>query len=266
MAKKICITGSQGFIGTYLTPFLGESYQVVPFTGDLLDKTQVADFFTANEDVEVVVHLAGRFSGNLQELIDINLTVFANLLEEGIRHNLKKVIYTSTGAVYGEPQGDESLETDPLLPNTPYGLVKKFAEDLLQLFASQNGLDYDILRFPNVYGEGNNKGVVFSFLNAIKEKGVITINGDGEQARNFLHITDACQAIGLAIEYPKSDIFNISNPEVVSINDLVALLKEKYTFEVEYKPANNNLRNLLLNIDKAKNELGFDPKITKVQL
>lgn len=270
MDKKIrvCVTGSSGFIGQKLIELLSfnSNIEVIPFEGDLLIKEDIEKFFKKNENIDQIVNLVGLFFGDFENLVKINTVALSNLLEVAVKNGIKKITHTSTGAVYGEPVSLESKETDPLKPNSLYGLSKKYTEECVQYYADNFSLEYVILRFPNVYGKGNNKGVIFNFLDAIKTKGKITINGDGTQSRNFLHVSDAARAIEKAISYNKNGIFNISNPGKVTLNDLVASLKEKYQFEVEYQPADNNMKDILLDISLAKKELGFEPEVKEVLL
>lgn len=260
-AKRVCVTGTSGFIGSNLLRTLRDEFEVIPFKGDLLDKNHVSEFFKENEEIDQIIHLVGLFAGNITELINVNVSALANLIEEADRNKIRRIIYTSTGAVYGEPKSNESYETDRLAPNTFYGLSKKIAEDLLRLAKEINGTNYCILRFPNVYGEGSQKGVVYNFLSDIIEKGEVTIYGDGNQARNFLHVSDACAAIKLAMNYEGSGLWNISNSKVVTINELVEIFQDKYNFKVKYQQANNNLKDLILNADKAKKDLNFESKV-----
>lgn len=265
---KICVTGYSGFIGSRLANYAKgiEHVELVPFKGDLLSKEDIALFFGENKDIDQIIHLVGAFSGTLGDLVNINVVALGNLLEAAVAEGIKKIIYTSTGAVYGEPVGTASKEDDPLNPNTLYGLSKKYAEECLLYYSKNHSIDFVVLRFPNVYGGGSTKGVVYNFLTDIEEKGEITVFGDGEQSRNFLHVQDACKAIMLAVDYRGSGIFNISNPGKTSINDLIQLLSKKYDFSVNYKPGNNNLKDLLLDIAKAKKELGFMPEIRGIRL
>jgi UDP-glucose 4-epimerase len=259
--ETIGITGGSGFIGSHLTPVLdaaGISYRI--FAGNLLDTKDIELFFLGTR-ITTIVHLAGTFEGSFQSLLEKNVMTTENLLGTGIKHGLKKLIYTSTGAVYGDPVNEQSTEADPLQPNTFYGLSKKFAEDCVRYYQQNHQLHYVILRYPNVYGEGNKKGVLYNFLQAIKNKGEIAIAGTGEQSRNFLHVTDACNAIVKALSYHGApDSFNISNPIRFTINDVVRKFQKHYDFSVTYKPKDNYLKDLLLNIDKAEEKLKF--KIT----
>ena len=260
---NVCITGSDGFIGSHLLDQIKQypQYNPVIFAGDLLKKEDVDSFF-AKHKIDQTIFLVGSFFGDINSLIDLNVTTLANYLEAATKIAGHKIIYTSTGAVYGEPLHALSVESDPILPNTEYGFCKKTSEELIQYYHRMTGMDFVILRFPNVFGPHNAKGVVYSFLKDIQERGSITIFGDGNQSRNFLHVDDACEAIVKSLDYAGSDVFNISNSKKTTLNDLVDIFKQEFQFTVEYQPQNNNLRDLLLNTDKAKVKLGFEANRT----
>ncbi|MDB5251197.1 MAG: UDP-glucose 4-epimerase [Flaviaesturariibacter sp.] len=256
-SRGIALTGSRGFIGKALAARLATAgAPCIAFPGNLLSTADLESFFEQHP-VDQVVHLVGGFEGDFDRLLETNVRPTQHLLEVGRRYGLRKVIYASTGAVYGEPLGDTSKETDPLLPNTLYGLAKKLTEETLHFYTRQYGIDAVILRFPNVYGEGNAKGVLYHFLQAIRRDGALTIAGDGSQSRNFLHVTDACIAIEKALAFEGSGIFNISNPVKVSIRDLVDQLACHYSFGVNYREQDNFLKDLLLDTTKAEQVLGF---------
>ncbi|MCX6808591.1 MAG: NAD(P)-dependent oxidoreductase [Candidatus Berkelbacteria bacterium] len=265
---KIAIFGSDGFIGTHLLKLLSqnEKIELIPFKGNNLERKEIFDFFEENSGIDQVINLAGTFFGDFDQLSKVNLVVLNNILETATANKVGKIIYTSSGAVYGEPLRSESKESDPLHPNTVYGLVKKYCEESVLFYNETKRLEYCILRFSNVYGEGNNKGVIYNFLTDIEKSGKVRVTGDGEQSRNFLYVTDACEALEKAIFHKKSAVFNISNPIKVSINDILEKLRQTHKFEVEYVKSDNFLKDLLLNIDKAKEELGFEPKVVDLKL
>ncbi len=265
--KTIGITGCDGFIGKHLIELIGKSgkYDIRCFKGDLLKEEDVKDFFKKG-DIDMVIHLAGAFFGDFNTLLNVNFKTTENLVRIGTENGMRKIIFSSTGAVYGEPVNNASKESDPTKPNTYYGITKLFAEKIIELYSYLRGLEYVILRFPNVYGEGNDKGVIFNFLRDIKEKGAITVYGDGSATRDFLHVSDACRAIIKSINYKGSEIFNISNPTKISISGLVLLLGKKHTFSVDYREANNNLKSLHLSVKKASDFLGFRTKVSKLEI
>lgn len=263
--KNVGITGSSGFIGSHLTRYLAQkNIPFACFSGNALRVRDVERFFLDNK-ISQVVFLIGTFDLPFENQLKINVLTLQKFLEVGMQYGLKKIIFTSSGAVYGEPKKGESSENDPLEPNTLYGLSKLLAEDCILYYARNNSLRFVILRFPNVYGE-NNKGVISKFLSDIKKYKKITIAGNGTQKRNFLHVKDACIAIGKALQYRKSDIFNISNPTKILINELAEKLKGKYNFSIQYKPKDNSPDNILLNIEKAKKLLCFKPKVADLEI
>ncbi len=255
------ITGARGFIGENLIKRLDvESIQYKILTGDLLDSDAVDSFV---DGCDTVVHLAGIFSDDFRKLLEANLFGTRNLVESCKKYRVGKIVFSSTGAVYGEPANDGiSKEIDPLLPNTLYGLSKLYAEEYITF----SGVPSVILRFPNVYGPGNEKGVVFNFLKSIREKKEVTIFGSGEQKRNFLFVDDAVQSIFSSIEYSGSEtVFNISDKAIYSLNDVVEILRESgLSFDVKYQAADesNALQVLSEDISKAEKILGWTPKIS----
>lgn len=264
--KKIGITGASGFVGKHLTCLFDKSninYKI--YDKDIFNEKNLHTFFQ-NNNIEQIIHLIGSFNLPFENQLSLNALSVQKVLETGKKYNLKKIIYASTGAVYGEPAGDESYEDDPLQPNTLYGLSKSIAEEITKYYQTNHGIIYIILRFPNIYGEGNDKGVVYNFIKGIKETGGIIIEGDGKQARNFLHVSDACEAIFRCLSYDKSNIFNISNPKLISINELVGILKKRCQFKIKYSKSVNNLKSLSLNVEKVKKELDFRPKITDLHI
>jgi UDP-glucose 4-epimerase len=261
---KVILTGSRGFLGQHLLPQLeSKGYEIAAFKGNLLDYEDLNHFLSNNSDSEFVIHLAGKFSGELQGLIDSNCIATYNLVNAMQCNHIKNILFSSSGAVYGEPpENSHSQETDCTHPHTIYGITKKIAETLI-LNSSLNSI---ILRFPAVYDTHTSNGVIAKFLHSIQQDKQVCIYGDGTQERNFLHINDACDSIINAISKKIFSIFNISNPKSISINQLVSLLALKYDFTVNYLPKNNNLNKLLLDISKAKRDLDWQPKIVDLVL
>lgn len=264
---KICVTGSNGFIGSNLLKCLSKNrkFEIVSFNGNLLDKKDIEIFFGTHKKIDQLVHLAGGFYGDFNTLFLVNVTAINNLLEQAVKHSVNKIVFASSGAVYGEPVREKSTENDPLNPNTLYGLSKMFAEECIKYYLRSYNLEFVILRFSNVYGQGNSKGVIYNFLKSIKEKNKVTIFGTGKQKRNFLFVEDATRSIISALEYTGTEIFNIADKNIYSLRDVVKILKNSgLKFEVEYQPAEtaNALQVLSEDITKAKSEMRWEPQIT----
>lgn len=263
---KVFVTGADGFIGSHLIHLLkSNNHEAIAFQGDMLDEERVQKQLAENSDIEAVVHLAGLAMGTeLEPLVHANVLTTANLLKY-LPPSKPKFVLASTVAVYGQPIGDKSVETDPTQPNSIYGLSKFYAEELVRTYQRINDFCAIILRFSPVYGPGNQKGVIYAFTKAIQEKGEITVNGDGTQKRNYLHVEDACNAILKSLEFSKSDVFNISSPAEVSVNDIVNLLKTKYEFTVKNQPIEST-KDLLLSVDKAREVLGFEAQKKELEI
>ena len=167
--------------------------------------------------------------------------------------------------LFRSPDQPTSHEDSPLHPNTLYGLAKQLAEETVLYYHRNYAIQYAILRYPNVYGPGNRKGVLYSMITrAFKEKSV-TLNGDGMQSRHFLHIDDAVQAILLAIDHPGSGIYNITNPKQVFIHEVAEHLHQTLGAEIKHAPLTNGLAHLLLDPTRAREQLGFSARITEIQ-
>lgn len=264
---KIFVTGHKGFIGSNLLKLLeGDAgVKLITYDGNILDKKIIENFIKKNMP-DVIIHLVGIFSGNFKKLMKINVQATQIISSLAQKYSVKKIILASSGAVYGTYKNKSYKENDILLPNTLYGLSKKMSEEILFFYSRISKFSYIILRFPNIYCEEQGKGVIAKFTKGIKNKKEIIINGNGFQKRNFLHISDACEAIKKAIHYDGSNTFNISSSVNLSINQLALLFKKKYKFEIKYSKTTNQLNNLNLSYKKAIKKMNYKPTVESITL
>lgn len=279
--KLIAITGGSGFIGRHLVRrLINDGYRINLLVhkqefehpsvriirGDIVSAKGLDRFL---KNTKVVIHLAGRFTPPNLAIFQANVAATFNLLEKCAEYKIEKIIFSSGIALYGEPSGKAWRETDLPKPNTVYGLSKFLAEKIIEYWGVQGGFKHFFLRFPNIYGQGNQKGVIFNFLRAIEKKGGVTIYGDGRQQRDFLFINDAVEAIVKTLNYNgPSDVFNIASGKTVSLLELVALLEKilKRNIPVEFsQPEAYVVRILSGEIKKAKNILSWQPTIGLVE-
>jgi len=288
---KILVTGGAGFIGSHIVDaFVAGGHQVAA-VDDLSSgfKEQVspnARFFQLDirdprltdlireEKPEVVCHQAAR--ANVRESLEepllyasVNVLGSLNLLEACRQNGVRKVIYASTGgAVYGEPAQLPVREDHPINPLDPYGSSKHAVEHYLYLYRHNYGLQYTILRYPNVYGPRQNPygeaGVVAIFANLMLSGGQPVINGTGNQERDFVYIEDVVRANLLALTAGDGEIFNIGSGIGTSVNRVFEELAaaSAYSQSPVYGPAKaGEVSRICLDASRARQKLGWEPRV-----
>lgn len=220
MKKKILLTGSHGFIGTYLRKALNLKEK------DCWDEKQSMNrtiFAIEPEDLkgyDTIVHLAALISGD--ESWDIpNEYLFTNamgtfhIVKNAIEAGVKKIIFTSSAAIYGNPL-------------TPYGASKKSAEAILECY--QDDIGISVLRFFNVYGKGQNPqyaGVITKLIKASKEDKPFFLYGDGENTRDYIHVDDVVEIIKNSLERPAFPLpIDIGTGIGTSVNNLINIISK----------------------------------------
>ena len=285
---KITITGGSGFIGTYLSESLKNHHEVkildvnppkikdVEFNKcDLSNNTQISEFIKGSE---IVIHLAAAVGVKITEeepikTLDLNILGTRKILDACKENKIKKIIFSSSSEVYGEPHNIPINENEPAMPITNYGVSKIAGEEYVKSYSKKYNLKYSILRFFNAYGSKQSKSFVIpEFVNnAILDKPII-IHGSGKQIRAFCHINDIVNGINLSIEKGNNDLFNIGNSlEPITILDLakkiISLTKSKseikfVPFEDSNRQRNREIINRIPDITKAKKILKFEPTIS----
>lgn len=289
---RVLVTGGAGFIGSHLADgLLAAGHEVAILdnlsTGNRLNLNPRARFYQLDlrdKDLarlfdefqpEVVDHHAAH--ADVRESVedpmydaDVNILGSLNLLQQCVRTKVRKVIFISSGgACYGEPISLPCREDHPIRPLSPYGASKAAIELYLYLYRETYGLDFTVLRYANIYGprqdmlseEGR---VVAIFTQMMLEGRQPRINGDGEQQRDFLHVSDAVGANLLALEHGSGEAFNIGYGEPTSVNQIFDLLQEVTGFRgervhVPSKPG--EVYRTYLDTTKARAELGWKPSI-----
>lgn len=231
---KIGVTGGSGFLGSLLSKKLNDAgmydVKIIDVVGDpLFDPTILKEFVTG---AEVIYHLAGIKDSKNPDLVRVNVQGTKNLLEV-IRKIAPKChfVFASSFAVYKIPKfGQIVSENFPTEPRNEYGKSKLEAEWMVAEYSNKFSIKSTILRMSNVYGPGDSFGrnsVVSDFINKIKNNETVTIEGDGDQTRDFIFIDDVVNALIVARKQQDIfNIFNISSGEEVSIRDLVSTIEK----------------------------------------
>ena len=290
---KVLVTGGAGFIGSHVVDILLENgYEVVVVDNlssgrkvnlnpkaklyqlDIRDP-ELAQVFEV-ERPDFVSHHAAQVDVRksvADPMYDASINVLGtlNVLEAARKVQVKRFVYISTGgAVYGEPEYLPCDEDHPINPICQYGASKHLGEHYLYMYQVMYGMNYTVLRYPNVYGPRQDPhgeaGVVAIFTGKMVQGEPTLINGDGEQTRDFLYVGDCARANLLALTIAhESGIYNLATNQATSINELYETLKNitGYPLEARYGPAKlGETRHIYLTADKAGMHLGWEQTIS----
>ncbi len=285
------MTGGAGFIGSNIVDaYLAAGHEVFVLddlsSGSLDNLSQKAKFFQMDirdpkvekifveNKFDVMNHLAAQMDVRksvADPVFDstVNVTGTLNLLENCRKHGVKKVIFSSTGgAIYGEQDYFPADENHPTRPLSPYGIAKLAVEKYLFFYNAVHTMGYVVLRYANVYGPRQNPhgeaGVVAIFSSKLLNGEEPVINGDGRQTRDYTFVGDVVSANVLALDYPKSDIFNIGTGRETDVNALYTKLRNAVGSSAPEKhgpaKAGEQLRSVI-DYSKARKILGWEPRV-----
>jgi UDP-glucose 4-epimerase len=285
--KKVIVTGGAGFIGSNLVDAFVEkgwdvhvidnlsagkkeyvNPQATLHVVDIRNREEIEPLF---KDVEYVFHLAALPSvqGSIdhpEESHDINVTGTLNVLIAAQKNNVKKVVFTSSAAVYGDQDIMPLREDMTAMPKSPYGVHKFIGEMYCKTWSTVYGLPTVCLRYFNVYGprfnpDGAYALVIGKFMKLRAEGKPITITGDGTQTRDFVHVADIAAANSAAAEstsVKNGESINIGEGKNYSINKVAELIGGP----IEYIPARLEAKDALADITKAEQLLGWKSTIS----
>jgi len=286
---KILVTGGAGFIGSHIVDeYINAGHEVVIIdnlsTGrkqnvndqatfiacDICDR-KLDDIF-AEHGFDVVNHQAAQMDvrRSVEDPIydaENNVIGFLNVMQNCVKHQVKKVIFASSGGVvYGEQEYFPADEGHRKQPYSPYGVTKLIGEKYLFYYHLFHNISSTIFRYANVYGPRQNPhgeaGVVAIFLEKMFKGEQAIINGDGEQTRDFVYVKDVARANVLALEKGENRIYNIGTAQETSINTIFRTLNEltgvNMPEEHGAEKAGEQRRSVVA-IDRAERELGWQP-------
>lgn len=289
---RILLTGGAGFIGSHIAEaYLAEGHEVHivdnlstgrrshPPREATLHEVDIhareLDAVFASVRPDVVNHHAAQASvkvstGDPVRDLEMNgggTARIANLCNE---YGVRKLIYPSSGGtVYGNPERLPVDEAHPIAPTSPYGLSKYTGELYIQLAARVHGLDFTVLRYGNAFGPRQDPygeaGVVAIFTANMLAGRQCTIDGDGEQRKDYLFVGDVANANVLALGAGSGGTFNIGTGEGTTVNEIFHALQAATgdTIAAAYGPPRpGDVRNFWLDATAAANELGWKPQVS----
>jgi UDP-glucose 4-epimerase len=304
--KNILVVGGAGYIGSHMVDYLlraghrpivldnlstghRDAVLSAPFVmGDLLDESMLDNVF-GECPFQAVMHFASLIQVNESVLDPLkyylnNVAGTLNLLQAMLKWNVKKIIFSSTAAVYGEPQYTPIDENHRILPLNPYGHSKHMIEQILEDFRKAYGLQYMSLRYFNAAGshpDGHlserhdpETHLIPLILQAAQGKRkTMTVYGrdyptvDGTCVRDYIHVVDLCEAHGLALnalcEGKTSAVYNLGTGEGHSVQQVIDVVRSVTQCDFDIIYAGRRLGDpavLIANPARAMNELHWRPR------
>ena len=283
------VTGGAGFIGSNMVDFLidqGHDVFVIDnlstgklenlndkvnfFQMDLSDNRNLGALKTIIKKVDFVIHMAAI--PNVQQSIDDplhtnkhNFQSTINLIDSCRNTNVKKIIFSSTSAIYGNSDNLPTNENSKPNPLSPYGLQKLIGEQYLKLYSELYGLKIVCLRYFNVFGErmtneGAYKSVISIFIEQKEKNTNLTITNNGNQRRDFIYVGDVINANYLSCLKDTNNftIYNVGSGSNISVNEIASYFNHPTTYiGKRIEPFQT-----LCDNNKLKQQLGWEPKIS----
>jgi UDP-glucose 4-epimerase len=289
---RIIVTGGAGFIGSHIAEaFLNEGHDVLVLDSlwehgggrrtnvpsratfvhmDIRDEGLTRIFSDFKPDA--ISHHAAQHSvaiGSREPKYDaaVNVVGLLNVLDNAVRAGVRKIIYASSGAIYGNVDQLPIDEETPQRPISPYGITKMAGEQYLRFYKTEHGLDFTALRYGNVYGPrqdpNGEAGVVAIFINRFLSHEPVRIDWDGEQTRDYVYVKDIAELNCAALERGSGAAFAIGTGKRTSVNQIYTALCDLtgFTAPIERAPRRaGDARNAEFDASLAKRELGWETR------
>ncbi|MCG7841305.1 MAG: SDR family oxidoreductase [Methanomassiliicoccales archaeon] len=295
VGSRVCITGGAGFIGSHIASALAEENEVIVIddlssgkrenlkgvraellTGSIRDVDKVRE---AMEGVDYVFHHAAIASvpRSVDDPISsnqVNVCGTLRVLMEAKAAKVRKLVFASSSAIYGDAPSQIKYEGDLPMPISPYAVTKLTGEHYCRNFWLNYGLPTCSLRYFNVFGPRQDPhsqyaAVIPRFIEMVKKGEPLIIYGDGEQTRDFVHVSDVVQANVLAAldTEHNGEVFNVARGEPITVNQLAEMVLQSLGKDVQgnvlHQPAREgDIRYSLADITKIMAGLGYSPQIT----
>lgn len=293
--KNILVTGGLGFIGSHIVEELVEDNKVTVLDNlssgkidnlnnpnhknlkIIRESLQEADLDEILKDIDYVFHLAALASvpGSVDEPLeynDNNIDATVKLLIACKNNDVKKIVFSSSSAVYGENPNMPLKEDENFAPCSPYATQKASCELYLKSFYESYGLNYVALRYFNVFGPKQDENsqyaaVIPKFISAILKGESPVIYGDGEQSRDFIYVKEIAKANIAAAESDFNGVVNVALGKSMTINHLFEVIRDVLESDIDVKYLDErpgDIKHSLADISNLKN-INFKPEEDKFE-
>ncbi len=283
----VIVTGGAGFIGSHWVDNLIKNNIKITVidnlsTGSLSNLNKKANFYKVGTEnynqilkifkkvkPDIVFHFAANTNVPLSvkdPLYDFKtLKGNLNIIHLCSIFNVRKIIYLSSGFIYGNTKNRPTKETSPFNPLSPYGITKKCTEDYLQFYKKAYNLNYVILRPATIYGPRQRRGAMADFIQKLSKNTQAEIYGDGSKTRDYLFIDDLIEAITsvTSLENYKEPIFNIGTQKETSLKKMyfaLAKILKKKSNPIYMPERPGELNFYCLDCSKINKATGWKPK------
>ncbi len=249
---KVLVTGGAGFIGSHVVEYFQGSAEIIVFDnfrsgkasnlaglncqlveGSILDQEALVSVMRG---IDYVFHLAAMVSvpesmANPKETVDLNVVGLLNALEASKEAGVKKFVFASSAAVYGDNAIQPKVETMTPEPRSPYAITKLDGEHYCDLYSREGWLQTACLRFFNVFGPRQDPLSAYAaavpiFLKRAQANAPITVYGDGGQTRDFIYVKDIAGALAYAGQTPQvSGVFNAGYGKAMTLLELIETIR-----------------------------------------
>ena len=293
---KYIVTGGAGFIGSHIVEelahgrhdvviidnlFSGKSENVAPFLdgdrvtfvkGSITDPALLNRTFTGADGIfhQAAIASVPRSIDNPVATNEANVTGTLNVLLAARDAGVRRVVFASSSAVYGDTPSLPKREDMTPNPRSPYAVSKLAGEQYLRVFSEVYGIGTISLRYFNVFGprqdpDSQYAAVIPRFITGILHHRSPTVFGDGEQTRDFTYVKDVVQANIRAMESDAQGVFNVAYCRQISVQELAALIMEITGISVplSFEPQRmGDIRDSCADIHRAADAFGYSPKFT----
>lgn len=286
--QQIIITGGAGFLGRHLCRAIhsaGYEVKVIDLKENPEFPSVIADIQDTEKmkaeirDAEAVFHLASLIEAGEsvkypQKFVDVNISGTVSVLEAMRENGVKNFLFSSSAAIYGEPQNTPIKEDDRTLPINPYGMTKLAMEALVSSYVASFQMTGVALRYFNLYGPEEHhepeSHAIPRFINQIVNDEEVTVWGSGEHQRDYIYIHDVVsahlKALQLCKDQPeKYHYFNLSTERPTAVIDVVRMIEKKLNKQANVKnfPARpGDPLILVADATKAKQMLGWNAQMS----